>query len=288
MNKAQLSRFKSLHKKHLNALRRQGKAQSTIELYSRAVCRLSEYFDCPPDKLTTEQLEGYFDSFISSHSWSTVKVHRNGIQFFFTHVLKRDWNWVEMLKPPQTKTLPDVLTLLELERLINGTRELRYQTFILTCFSMGLRLGETLKIQVRDIDSERNLLHVRQAKGNKDRYVILPERTLQALRQYWATHRNPTWLFPRGKCAADRHCADMPMDRGGTQRSFKAIVADVGIHKHITVHTLRHCYGTLLTDAGVSLRAIQQQMGHECPKTTALYTSCPITLRTTLTGASTA
>lgn len=272
MNKAQQKRFDSLYRKHLSALKRQGKADSTINLYSHAIRRVSEFFDCPPDILTQEQLEGYFESLISTHSWSTVKVVRNGLQFFFKHVLKREWQWVDIIKPPQEKHLPDVLTLKELERLINGTRERRYQTFILTCFSMGLRLGETLNIRVADIDSERNLLHVRQAKGKKDRFVFLPRVTVAALRAHWVTHRNPTLLFPRGRTPEEQHKAREPMDRGGTQKSFKAIVTDVGIRKAITIHTLRHCYGTLLTNAGVSLRAIQEQMGHECPKTTALYT----------------
>jgi integrase len=272
MNKAQQKRFDSLYRKHLSALKRQGKADSTIDLYSRAIRRVCEYFDSPPDTLTQEQLEGYFESLICTHSWSTVKVDRNGLQFFYKHVLKRDWQWVDIVKPPQEKHLPDVLTLKELERLINGTRERRYQTFILTCFSMGLRLGEALGIRVADIDSERGLLHVRQAKGKKDRFVFLPKMTLEALRAYWVTHRNPTLLFPRGRTPEEQHQAREPMNRGGTQKSFKTIVIDVGIRKEITIHTLRHCYGTLLTDAGVSLRAIQEQMGHECPKTTALYT----------------
>lgn len=272
MHKAQQKRFDSLYRKHLSALKRQGKAESTIDVYSRAVRRLTEYFDSPPDTLTVEQLEGYFESLVSTHSWSTVKVDRNGIQFFFRHVLKREWSWVDIVKPPQRKTLPDVLTLKELERLINGTRERRYQTFILVCFSMGLRLGEALSIKVGDIDSERNLLHVRQAKGLKDRYVILPQVALQALRDYWITHRNREWLFPQGRSGEERGSAKTHMDRGGTQKSFKAIVTDVGIKKDITIHTLRHCYGTLLTDIGVGLRSIQEQMGHECPKTTALYT----------------
>ncbi len=272
MNKAQQKRFDLLYRKHINALKRQGKAEATIDAYSRAIRRVSEYFDCPPDVLAEEQLEGYFESLIATHSWSTVKVDRNGLQFFYKHVLKKEWNWLEIIKPPQAKTYPDVLTLKELERLINGTRERRYQTFILVCFSMGLRLGEALSIKVGDIDSERGLLHVRQAKGKKDRFVILPQMALQALRDYWVTHRNPEWLFPQGRNPGERQAANAHMDRGGTQKSFKAIVQDVGIKKDITIHTLRHCYGTLLTDIGVSLRSIQEQMGHECPKTTALYT----------------
>lgn len=272
MHKAQQKRFDSLYRKHVNALHRQGKAESTIDLYARTIRRITEFFDCPPDTLTQEQLEAYFESLIKTHSWSTVKVERNGLQFFYQYVLKREWQWVDIVKPPQVKTLPDVLTLKEIERLVNGTRELRYQTFILTCFSMGLRLGETLSLTINNIDSERMKVHIRQAKGNKDRYVILPQLTLQALRRYWATHRHPALLFPTGRTAQERHGADTHMDRGGVQKSFKTIVKAVGIQKQVTVHSLRHCYGTLLTDAGVGLRSIQQQMGHECPKTTALYT----------------
>ncbi len=272
MNKAQQKRYESLYRKHVSALRRQGKADSTIDVYSRAVRRVSEFFDCSPDTLSQEQLEAYFDSLVKTHSWSTVKVDRNGLQFFYRHILKREWQWVDIVKPPQVKTLPDVLTLKEIERLINGTHELRYQTFILVCFSMGLRLGEALSLRVGDIDSERMKVHVRQAKGKKDRYVTLPQLTLNALRSYWTTHRHSAFLFPRGRTPEERHSADAPMDRGGLQKSFKAIVKDVGIHKDITVHSLRHCYGTLLTEAGVSLRSIQHEMGHECPKTTALYT----------------
>ncbi len=253
-------------------MKRQGKAETTIDVYSRALRRICEFFDCPPDVLKQEQFEAYFESLVSTHSWSTVKVDRNGLQFFYKYVLKQDWHWVEIVKPPVEKRLPDVLTLKELERLINGTRERRYQTFILCSFSMGLRLGEALSLTIGDIDSERMKVHIRQAKGKKDRYVTLPQMTLDALRRYWASHRHPTWLFPRGRNTQERQTATAVMDRGGLQKSFKVIVKDVGIHKDITLHTLRHCYGTLLTDAGVSLRSIQHEMGHECPKTTALYT----------------
>ncbi len=148
MNKAQQKRFDSLYRQHLSALRRQGKAEATIDSYSRALRRLCEFFDCPPDVIKREQFEAYFESLVNTHSWSTVKVDRNGLQFFYKHVLKKDWEWVDIVKPPTEKRLPDVLTLKELERLINGTRERRYQTFILTCFSMGLRLGEALNIRV--------------------------------------------------------------------------------------------------------------------------------------------
>lgn len=160
----------------------------------------------------------------------------------------------------------------EVERLINGSRELRYQTFILTAYSVGLRIGETLNLTIGDIDSERMKVHIRLGKGKKDRFVTLPEVSLQALRAYWVTHRNPLFLFPNGKTAELRHGATKQMDRGGLQKSFKVIAKSCGIHKHVTPHSLRHSYGAHLVEAGLNLRAIQQEMGHECPKTTALYT----------------
>ncbi len=272
MNKAQKAKFDLLYKQHINALTRQGKADNTIDSYSRAVRRITAFYDRCPDRLTQEHLKEYFASLVKSHSWSTVKVDRNGLQFFYKHILNKHWVWVDIVKPPQKKILPDILTLSEIERLINGTRELRYQTFILVAFSMGLRIHETLNLKVGDVDAERMKVHIRLGKGKKDRFVTIPDRAVQALRQYWVSHRNPSLLFPTGKNADERHAATKIMDRGGLQRAFKAIRIDCKISKPATPHTLRHCYGAHLVEAGVNLRAIQHEMGHECPKTTALYT----------------
>ncbi len=272
MNKAQQHHFNSLYQQHVNALHRQGKADSTIDVYSRAVRRITEFFDLCPDQLTQDHLKDYFTALVKSHSWSTVKVDRNGLQFFYKHVLNQQWVWVDIVKPPQTRVLPDILTLREVERIINGTKELRYQTYILVAYSLGLRLGEALNLQVGDIDRERMKVHIRLGKGKKDRFVTLPEVSLLALRAYWITHRHPSLLFPAGQSAGVRHRATRVMDRGGLQKSFKVIVKSCGIHKRVTPHSLRHCYGAHLVETGLNLRAIQQEMGHECPKTTALYT----------------
>lgn len=272
MNSAQQKKFDTLYHKHLSALRRQGKAESTIDIYARAVRRVTEYWNKCPDTLTLNQLETYFNDLVQSHSWSTVKVDRNGLQFFYKHVLQRDWDWVAIVKPPRKVTLPDLLTRGEIEALINGTRELRYQSFILAAYSMGLRLSEVLTLQVKDIDSARMRIHVRQSKGNKDRFVFLPRLTLHALRRQWASHRNPKWLFPAGQSVDQRAVATERHSGASQQKAFKAILRSCGIHKAATPHTLRHCYGAHLVEAGLNLRAIQHQMGHESPKTTALYT----------------
>jgi len=272
MNKAQQTKFDSLYQQHVNALRRQGKAATTIDVYSRAVRRLAAFFDCCPDRLSEKDFKTYFDALVKSHSWSTVRVDRNGLQFFYKYVLGKTWNWVDIVKPPQKTVLPDILSVKEVEHLINGTRELRYQTFLLTVYSMGLRLGEALNLQIGDIDNARMKVHVRLGKGQKDRFVTLPQATLLALRQYWLIHKNPLYLFPGGTTPQLKHAATAVMSRGGLQKSIRVIKKDCGLHKTVTIHTLRHCYGAHLVEAGVNLRAIQQEMGHESPLTTALYT----------------
>lgn len=271
MNNVQQLHFNHLYQQHLNALKRQGKSDSTIDLYARPLRRISAFFNRCPDTLTEQDLCAYFDALIVSHSWSTVKTDRNGLQFFYKYVLHIQWCWIDIVKPPQTKTLPDILTQHEISHIIQSTYQARYQTYIFVTYSLGLRLSETLHLTIADIDSQRHLVHIRHGKGLRDRFVTLPDKTLMILRQYWTTHRHPRFIFPSGKNDNARHLATATMSSGGIQKSFKAIVKDCGIHKHVTIHTLRHCYGTHLVEAGVHLIAIQHQMGHQSPRVTVRY-----------------
>ena len=272
MNRKEQARFDKLYQLHLTELKLQGLAPKTIYAYSRAVRRIADYFGRCPDRLTQAQLKTFFASLVDSHSWSTVKLDRNGLQFFYRHVLDKQWEWVKIFKPPQVRSLPDILTREETFRLINITRKLRYRVFFLTVYSMGLRLGEGLQLQVGDIDSSRQRVHVRMGKGKKDRYVPLPAVTLQALRDYWKTHRHPRLLFPNQNGGA-KHIrqARSFMDRGGVQLAIKAAVRDCGIQRKISTHSLRHGYATHLLEAGVDLREIQRILGHADPQTTVRY-----------------
>jgi len=232
MKKAETNRFNKLYQRHLRLLKLQGKSQKTIDAYARAVRRISEHFDCCPDKLTLVQREKYFSDLVESHSWSTVKVDRNGLQFFWKHVLKRDWQWIKIIKAPKVRSLPDILTLAEVEQLIGATCKLRYRVFLLATYSMGLRLSETLALQVGDIDGSRKQVHIRRGKGHKDRFVPLPDLTYQALRALWCKHRNLCWLFPNAVGSPERiRKATTHMDRGGAQAAMKAVVAQCGIKK---------------------------------------------------------
>ncbi len=232
MNTQEQAHFDELYSRHLRALKLQGMSEATIDSYARPVRRVAERFDCSPERLSTEQLEVYFAELVDSHSWSTVKIDRIGLQFFWKYVLKMDWQWLNIIKIPKVYTLPDILTVSEIDQLITVIYRLRYKVFILATYSMGLRLGETLSLQVGDIDAERKLVHIRRGKGHKDRFVPLPDFTYNALRHLWSKHRNPIWLFPSGTGSMETiQKATTPMDRGGAQAAMKAALKDCGIKK---------------------------------------------------------
>lgn len=232
MNKSDQRTFDNNYQRLLQTLKLQGKADKTIDAYSRAIRRIVLHFDCLPEALTPDNLKDYFSALVDSHSWSTIKIDRLGLQFYWRHILNKDWQWVEIVKPPKVKTLPDILTPSEIERLIGATRKLRYRVFLLVTYSMGLRLEEALSLQIRDIDADRKQIHIRRGKGHKDRLVPLPDLTLKALRALWLKHHHPALLFPNPVGSASHiQQATRHMDRGGAQSAMKAVVKDCGIKK---------------------------------------------------------
>ena len=124
-----------------------------------------------------QQLTDYFSELLSSHSWSTVKLDLYGLKFYYEHVLRAPWVAPGLIKPPRTQRLPDIVTVEEARRLFAATHMLSYRVFFFTLYSLGLRLGEGLRLQVGDIDAARQRVHIRDAKGNKDRLVPLPQAT---------------------------------------------------------------------------------------------------------------
>jgi len=273
MNSIEQARLNPLYAGMLRALQLQGKAEKTIEAYARAVRRSADFFKRCPDDLTAEELQTYFAELLKSHSWSTVKLDRCGLQFFYRYVLKRPWDWTEIVKPPCPQRLPDVLTREETLRLLGTVRKLRYRVFFTTLYSTGLRLSEGLALEVGDIDAQRLRIHVRGGKGDKDRYVPITATLLHMLRRWWTTHRHPRLLFPNPTGGPERmRQATTPMDRGGVQAAMSAAVADARIRLRISVHSLRHAFATHMLELGVDLRELQTILGHAHPETTARYT----------------
>ncbi len=242
-------RFDSLFQKLLLALKLQGLSRKTIDCYSRAVHKTADYFDCCPDTLSKDQLKDYFSYLVDSRSWSTVKIARNALQFFYQHVLEKEWDWVNIVKPPKVKILPDILYQNEISRVLNAITKRSYRVFFLTVYSMGLRLEETLTLRPCDINAQVKQVHIRCSKGGKSRMVPLPDVTVIHLRQFWKTHRHPTLLFPRltGDANAIKS-THKTLDRGSLQRAIKLATASCGIPRHITIRSLRHSYA--YTDVG--------------------------------------
>jgi integrase/recombinase XerD len=251
-----------------------GLAEGTQKMYLRAVRQLAAHFHKPPDQLTESELREYLLYLKNERQYSpsSLKIAASGIIFFYTHTVPRDWLTFKSLHIPRPQSLPDVLSIAETRRLIDAVRTPHNKAFFWTVYSLGLRLQEGLNLQVGDIDSARMVVHVHRGKGSKDRYVPLPPRTLAVLRQYWVTHRHPIWLFPAtGRDHTEAHSADEPMARSSVHGAMKRVVQELGFHKRITIHTLRHSYATHLLEAGVNLRLIQKYLGHSSLQATTIY-----------------
>ena len=224
--------FDQQYQTHLKHLKLKGLQPKTIDAYARAIRRIGEYFSRDIDNLSEAQLTNYFSDLIATHSWSAVKLDLYGLKFYTTHVLHKPWVMPHLIKPPKAQRLPDIVTVEEAQRLFAGTRTLSYRVFYFTLYSLGLRLSEGLALKVGDIDAQRHRVHVRDSKGNRDRFVPLPDATLDALRRFWRTHRHPELLFPNrlgGLKAAQQ--ARSPLDRGGVQKTLRQVAQDCGLKK---------------------------------------------------------
>jgi integrase/recombinase XerD len=264
-----------LRQRFVEDLQLQGMSARTQQAYTRVVRLLSEHYQKSPDQITEEELRHYFLHVKNVKHWSRATMTQSicGIKFFFEQTLHRDWTTLHIVRPAKEKRLPVILTREEVRRILSAIRLLRYRACLTTIYACGLRLKEGTHLQVADIDSARMLVHVRLGKGGKDCYVPLPQRTLDLLRLYWTTHRNPVWLFPAtGRGGIHEGHATEPTSHTNIQAAFRAALKETGITKKASVHTLRHSYATHLLEAGVNLRQIQVYLGHNSVQTTSFYT----------------
>ncbi len=226
--------FKQNYQTHLKHLKLKGLRPKTVSAYSRAIRRIGAYFDHEITGLSEAQLLDYFSDLLETHSWSSVKLDLHGLKFFYAHVLRKAWVNPGLIKPPKTQRLPDIVTVSEAKMLFSATEKLSYRVFYFVIYSLGLRLGEGLRLTVADIDGQRLRVHVRDSKGNKDRFVPLPESTLGVLRRFWAVHRHPTLLFPnRHGGLKSAHLAQSPLDRGGIQTTLCKVCQALGFKKKL-------------------------------------------------------
>jgi integrase/recombinase XerD len=264
-----------LRQRMIEDMQLRGLAPLTQRAYLHAIQQFALYYGKSPDQITDEELRQYFLYLYNEKqiARSTATVALCAIKFLFEHTLHQPWPSLDLIRPRPTHKLPIVLSIDEVWRILAQLRLSSYRACLTTIYTCGLRLHEGASLQVSQIDSARMHLLIRGGKGNKDRYVPLPPRTLTLLRAQWLTHRNPVWLFPTTAHAGyDPHTAPVPLSDRGVRKAFRAALQASGVTKAACVHTLRHSWATHLLEAGVNLRTIQVWLGHRSPTTTALYT----------------
>jgi site-specific recombinase XerD len=239
---------------------------NTVEIYIRCVAKFAQHFKLSPDRLGPERILEYQLFLVKRKkvAWAVFNQTVCALRFFYHHVLHRDWMIEHIPYPRHEEKLPVVLSPAEVAAVFEATRNLKHRTILMTIYAAGLRVSELTHLRVSDIDSQRQVICVRQGKGRKDRQVMLSAKLLQVLRIYWKSYRPMVWLFPGN-----------PPDRPITRETVLTICRQAGeaarLSKRISPHTLRHCFATHLLEDAIDLRRIQVLLGHRNLKTTAKY-----------------
>ena len=258
----------------------------TKKEYVRYVRKLAEHFQCDPATLSEDQIRQYF-LFLRQHKHykrSPMKAAKYALLcFYFDCVKVQGWTVFKEVRIAEPQVLPVVLSRAEVHSVLAAVTEPRFRTCLRLMYHCGLRVGETVRLQVADVHGREQppRLHIRNGKGGKDRYVPIAPKMIAELRQWWRTHQNPRWLFPSpGRGWADRtftlsqvmHQSTGPMSESAVQLAYRMARAASRVNPVSTTHTLRHSYATHLLEEGVSLRQISHYLGHESLDTTVIYT----------------
>ena len=188
----------------------------------------------------------------------------NAIKFYYEVVLGEKRKFYHLTRPKKEKALPIVLSKEEINKMISLTENIKHKCILIIMYSGGLRVSEVINLKIKDIDSKRGLITIRQSKGKKDRNTLLSAKSLFTLRQYYRIFAPKIYLFEGAR--GDKYTSS------SLQKVVKQAASRAGITKHVTPHTLRHSFATHLLEQGVNLRYIQNILGHESSKTTEIYT----------------
>jgi integrase/recombinase XerD len=237
----------------------------TQQNYLREAENLAKYFNRSPADLGENELKEYLLYLINEKHLSegTFRFYVAGLKFLYRTTLKREWPVEKIKCPRKEKKLPVVLDISEVESLFSVTKNLKHKAMLMITYSSGLRVSETAKLKLTDIDSTRMTVRI-TGKGDKDRYSILSQTALEHIRQYWKKYRPAEWLFEGQKKGAHISTSSM-------QQLFYKAKKLARITKPVSIHALRHSFATHLIEAGTSLHHVQLLLGHRSPTTTTVY-----------------
>jgi integrase/recombinase XerD len=245
---------------------------NTQKIYIRAVANFSAFHGRSPDKLGIDEIREYRLHLMQRGLKATSLYPIIGaLRFFYGTTLGQKGLLEHIPFGRKEDTLPAVLSQDQVIRLLKAEPNLKMRTAYTTIYAAGLRVSEVVALTTHDIDSARMVVQVRQAKGRKDRIVMLSEQLLSILRAYWKRERPPHWLFP-GRDPS------RPITTRSVQRAFRVAAHAVGLDEAVTVHTLRHSFATHLLERGVDIRVIQDLLGHRQITSTTRYARVAINI----------
>jgi integrase/recombinase XerD len=256
-----------LRQRMIEELKLRNYSPATVQLYVDNVAKFAKHFGKSPELLGEEHVREYLVYLVEERklAWGTYNQALAALRYFYRWVLKTGDVVRDIRGPRRVRHLPVVLSQAEVKRFFAHVVSYKHRMILMTAYSAGLRISETVHLQVRDIDSQRMVIHVREGKRNKDRYTILSPVLLDMLRHYYWAARPVSCLFPG-------RSPDKPVSDSQVQRACKEAQVAAGFDKEVTPHTFRHSFATHLLEAGTDLRVIQALLGHSSPQTTSLYT----------------
>jgi site-specific recombinase XerD len=244
-----------------------GFSSATIRNYQSNLVQFLKYFEnAEYREITKEQIEGFVYYLISKYKISEQKQNQlvNAIKCYYEHTLGMPREYYEITRPKKSKNLPNVLSEEEVRAIINFPTNTKHKAILHTIYGAGLRVGEIIRLRVKDIRSADGYIFVKDAKGKKDRHTVLSSFLLDLLRVYFKEYKPSYWLFEGQE--GGQYTAQ------SVQRIYRRAVKGTNSNPWSTPHTLRHSFATHLMQRGVNIRYIQSALGHASTKTTEVYT----------------
>jgi site-specific recombinase XerD len=256
-----------LRKRMMEELQLRNLSAVTKEKYLSAVERFARYFHRSPERLGPEQVRDYLLHLANDNraNANTLLFNRAALRFVYVSTLKQKWFDDEIARAKRRPTLPPTLSVEEVTRILDHTRNLKHWTILATFYATALRCNELRHLKLSDLDSQRMAIHVREGKGGIARQIPLSPTLLERLRVYFRWRRPTDWLFP----SKQRH--NEPLDDGSIRHLCRSAGRRAGIACPVFPHLFRHACATHMLDAGADLRTIQVLLGHADIRTTARY-----------------
>jgi integrase/recombinase XerD len=247
-------------------LKLRGHSPHTCKAYLAWIRRFAAHYRRPPERMGSEEARAYLVHLLEVEKLSRSSLVQAlcALKFFYGEVLHRLCEVKDLHFIKRPRKLPIVLSEPEVMRLLEAAQDLREQAILMTLYSAGLRLGELIHLEIKDIDSAKMQIRVREGKGGKDRNVILSQTLLEVLRRYFRQYKPKSWLFYQ-------KLPQRPLIERTVQRMMRRLSRKAGLRPDITTHTLRHSFATHLLEHGTELPYIQALLGHRSLRTTTLY-----------------